>query len=82
MTAELAPSSIRSTAMGAFNAAGSLGFIAGPITGGFVTQLVAQHSGWHAGYRAAFAVAGASVILCVLATLPGLQRLVREKRTT
>jgi MFS family permease len=82
MTAELAPGSIRSTAMGAFNAAGSLGFIFGPITGGLVSQAVAADWGWLAGYRAAFAVAGASVILCVLATLPALRRLVSERRTT
>jgi MFS family permease len=82
LTVELAPPQIRSTAMGAFNAAGSLGFILGPITGGWVSQSVATHWGWTAGYRAAFAVAGASVILCVLLALPALRRLVREKRTT
>ena len=82
MTIELAPAQIRSTAMGAFNAAGSLGFILGPITGGWVSQSVASHWDWHAGYRAAFAVAGASVMACVLLALPALLRLVREKRTT
>ena len=82
MTVELAPGQIRSTAMGAFNAAGSLGFILGPVTGGWVSQSVAAHSGWLAGYRAAFAVAGLSVILCVLFALPSLRRLMREKRTT
>jgi MFS family permease len=82
MTIELAPPQIRSTAMGAFNAAGSLGFILGPITGGWVSQSVASHWGWSAGYRAAFAVAGISVILCVLLALPALSRLVRDKRTT
>jgi MFS family permease len=82
MTVELAPAQIRATAMGAFNAAGSLGFILGPATGGWVSQSVASHSGWLAGYRAAFVVAGVSVILCVLLALPALRRLVREKRTT
>jgi len=82
MTIELAPNRIRSTAMGAFNAAGSLGFILGPVTGGWVSQSVASHSGWLAGYRAAFAVAGSSVIVCVLLALPALLRLMREKRTT
>ena len=82
MTVELAPAQIRSTAMGAFNAAGSLGFILGPVTGGWISQQVAARAGWLAGYRAAFAVAGLSVILCVLFALPALRRLVREKRTT
>jgi MFS family permease len=82
MTVDLTPSSIRTTAMGAFNAAGSLGFIVGPITGGFVTQTVAEQSGWLAGYRAAFVVAGLSQLVCVASTLPHLLRLVREKRTT
>jgi MFS family permease len=82
MTIELAPNRIRSTAMGAFNAAGSLGFILGPATGGWVSQTVASHSGWLAGYRAAFAVAGISVIACVLLALPALGRLIRDKRTT
>jgi MFS family permease len=81
MTVELAPAHIRSTAMGAFNAAGSLGFILGPVTGGWVSQTVAAHAGWLAGYRAAFAVAGSSVVVCVLVALPALLRLVREKRT-
>lgn len=82
MTVELAPAKIRATALGAFNAAGSLGFIVGPVTGGWVSQSVAAGSGWLAGYRAAFAVAGISVILCVLLALPALRRLMREKRTT
>ena len=34
MTSQLAPEKIRATAMGAFNAAGSLGFIAGPALAG------------------------------------------------
>ena len=58
MTTELTPEEVRTTSMGAFNAAGSLGFIAGPLTGGLVSQLVAASAGWEAGYRAAFGVAG------------------------
>jgi MFS family permease len=81
MTIELAPDSIRSTAMGAFNLAGSLGFIIGPMTGGLVSQTVAAHLGWPAGYRAAFGVAGASEILCALLALPLLLRLARSRRT-
>ncbi len=75
MTTQIAPAAVRATALGAFNAAGSLGFIVGPITGGAVSQLVAGDSGWLAGYRAAFLTAGASEALCVLIALPILLRL-------
>jgi MFS family permease len=80
LTIELAPAQARSTAIGAFNAAGSLGFILGPLAGGLVSESVASTSGWHAGYTAAFAVAGASELVCVAVTLPVLLRLVREGR--
>jgi MFS family permease len=82
ITSDAAPPQIRTTAMGAFNAAGSAGFIAGPITGGLVSEWVAGVASWEAGYRAAFAVAGASVIVCVALGLPFLLRLVRRGRTT
>jgi MFS family permease len=82
ITSDVAPERIRTTAMGAFNAAGSLGFILGPATGGLVSQLVATRHGWEAGYRAAFAVAGLSEILCVALALPFLMRLLRAGRTT
>ncbi len=81
MTAELAPAQIRSTAMGAFNLAGSLGFIVGPLAGGLISEGVAATSGWPAGYRAAFVVAGASEIGCALLALPFLLKLVRAGRT-
>jgi MFS family permease len=82
MTIELAPGQVRSTALGAFNAAGSLGFILGPATGAWISQAVASEWGALAGYRAAFGFAGVSVILCVLLTLPALRRMIREGRTT
>jgi MFS family permease len=81
LTAEIAPERIRTTAMGAFNAAGSLGFIAGPLTGGLVSQTVAARFSWELGYQAAFAVAGASMVACVLGALPALRHLVRGGRT-
>jgi MFS family permease len=81
LTADLAPADIRTTALGAFNAAGSLGFIAGPLVGGFVSESMAAVTSWETGYRAAFAVAGASEILCVLLALPILMRLVRAGLT-
>ncbi len=80
LTTNTAPEPIRGTALGAFNAIGSLGFIVGPVTGGLVSQTVAASSGWETGYRAAFAVAGGAEILCVAVTLPFLLRLVRSGR--
>ena len=82
ITTDAAPAEIRTTAMGAFNAAGSLGFIVGPLTGGLVSQAVAESQGWLAGYRSAFAVAGISELACVAFALPFLLRLVRSGRTT
>jgi MFS family permease len=81
LATDAAPREIRGSALGAFNAAGSLGFIAGPLVGGFVSQSVAQVASWEAGYRAAFAVAGASEVVCVCVTLPFLIRLIRLGRT-
>ncbi len=75
LTTQLAPDAIRTTALGAFNAAGSLGFVLGPLTGGLISQEVAERAGWENGYRAAFAVAGASVALCVALAFPVLWRL-------
>jgi len=77
MTMQVVPDSIRTTALGAFNAAGSLGFILGPAAGGAISQLVAERSDWLTGYRAAFLVAGASELLCVAVALPILLRLGR-----
>ncbi len=82
VTTDTAPEAVRTTALGAFNAAGSLGFIVGPAVGGFVSQSVASQAGWLTGYRAAFGIAGVSEILCVALALPFLARLVREGRTT
>jgi len=75
MTTQLAPDAVRTTALGAFNAAGSLGFIVGPLCGGLVSQTIAVQDGWAAGYRGAFLVAGGSEIACVLLTIPILLRL-------
>ena len=74
MTTETTPERIRTTSLGAFNAAGSLGFIAGPLVGAAVSAAVAEHHGWLAGYQAAFAVAGGSVIALALAALAPLWR--------
>jgi MFS family permease len=74
MTTELTPESARTTSLGAFNAAGSLGFIIGPLVGGWVSQTVAASSGWLEGYRAAFLVAGFSEVLLALVAFPILWR--------
>lgn len=78
MTTDLVPESVRTTALGAFNAAGSLGFIVGPIAGGLISQSVAESHGWLAGYRAAFGAAGAAELLCVAVAVPALWRLRRR----
>lgn len=65
----------RATVLGAFNAAGALGFIVGPLVAGGVSQWVAASHGWQAGYSTAFVVAGLSEVLCVAATVPWLRRL-------
>ena len=79
MTTELTPESVRTTSMGAFNAAGSLGFIVGPATGGLVSQLVASVADWEAGYRAAFLVAGAAEIALAILVFPRLRRAERAR---
>lgn len=82
MTTDLTPPAIRSTALGAFNTAGSLGFILGPITGGVVSEIVSASHGSAIGYQAAFGVAGGAEILCALIALPFLLRLRAAGRTS
>jgi MFS family permease len=82
LTTDLAASEIRSTALGGFNAAGSLGFIAGPVLGAVVSQTVASRTDAQTGYASAFVVAGFAEVCCVLLTLPLLRRLVKAGRTT
>jgi MFS family permease len=82
LTTDLADPRSRGTALGAFNAAGALGFLLGPLVGGAVSQGVARVASWEAGYRAAFLVAGASELMCVALALPVLLRLRREGRIT
>jgi MFS family permease len=79
-TADVTPEAVRTTSMGAFNAAGSLGFIVGPLTGGLVSQSVAAAHGWPAGYAAAFAVAGGFKILLALGAFRAIRRFERGAR--
>lgn len=82
LTTELVSPRLRTTALYGFNAAGALGFIAGPLVGGWVTEVVAARSTWHDGYSAAFVVAGLSELACVALTWRPLMRLRAEGRTT
>jgi MFS family permease len=79
LATDLAGPSAKGAVMGAFNAAGSLGFICGPLVGAGVVQLVGENA---LGFGLSFATAGLSEILCVALALPTLRRLVRSGRTT
>ncbi len=80
LTTDLSRPEVRGTAMGAFNAAGSLGFVLGPVTGAWISQTVAAQADWHSGYQMAFVVAGLSEICCVMVAFPLFLRLAREGR--
>jgi MFS family permease len=77
MTTETTPERIRTTSLGAFNAAGSLGFIAGPLAGAAVSAAVSARYGALAGYQAAFVLAGGSVLALSFAALGPLWRFER-----
>ncbi len=80
MTTELTPDEVRTTSMGAFNAAGSLGFIVGPMTGGLISDVVGAQAGALVGYQAAFATAGLAEILLAVIAFPILIRWERAAR--
>lgn len=82
MAGEVAGDEARGLAMGGFNAAGSLGFIVGPIVGGAVSEGVAATSGWATGYTWAFVVAGLSELVVVGLTWKPLGKLVAAGRTS
>jgi MFS family permease len=82
LTNDLTKDATRGTAIGAFNAAGSLGFLVGPLVGGAVYQPVSARSNAADGVAAAFVVAGVAEILCVVVTLRALRALVAARRTT
>jgi MFS transporter, DHA1 family, tetracycline resistance protein len=69
LVAAYAPGEKRASAMGGFNAAGSIGFAVGPVVGALISDAY--------GYPAAFLVAGIAELLCVLIFLPFLRRLMR-----
>ncbi|WP_277553567.1 MFS transporter [Halobaculum limi] len=70
LVVDLAGDSDRGAAVAGFNAAGSLGFLAGSLVGGAVAA--------EFGFLAAFVVAGGSEFLLAIAALPGLLRLGRR----
>src|SRR5690606_27821708 len=83
LTVDLSTTDARSTALGGFNAAGSLGFMLGPLFGAQISERVAAATGdWHTGYGAAFAAAGVAELLCVAVTFGALRRLRAQQRTT
>ncbi|QLG26278.1 MFS transporter [Halorarum halophilum] len=74
LVVDLAGDDERGVAVAGFNAAGSLGFLAGSLVGGGVAATF--------GYLAAFGVAGGLEVLVALATLPALLRLGRRTGRT
>jgi MFS family permease len=68
---EAAPQVPRTTAIASFHAAGSLGFLLGPLCCG---QLIALGGGGASGYRLAFAVAGLAALLGALLAIRGKPR--------
>ncbi|SHG54118.1 MFS transporter [Halobaculum gomorrense] len=74
LVVDLAGDGERGAAVAGFNAAGSLGFLAGSLVGGAVAATF--------GYTAAFVVAGGSEFLLAVATLPALVRLGRRSGRT
>ncbi|WP_313691121.1 MFS transporter [Halorarum halobium] len=74
LVVDLAGDTERGLAVAGFNAAGSLGFLAGSLVGGGVAATY--------GYLAAFGVAGGLEMLVALATLPALLRLGRRTGRT
>ncbi|MFC6787651.1 MFS transporter [Halobaculum halobium] len=74
LVVDLAAEDGRGAAVAGFNAAGSLGFLAGSLVGGAVAA--------EFGFRAAFVVAGGSEFLLAVAALPALLRLGRRAGRT
>lgn len=80
LCASLAPPGRRGDAFAGFNAAGSLGFIAGPLVAGLAYAVCSPTFGVSGGFRAAFIVAGAGQVACVALALRKLIVLSRAER--
>ncbi len=68
--AHTAPEESRASAMGGFNAAGSLGFAVGPLAGALISDVY--------GYATAFLAAGITELLCVIVVYPLVARTLRH----
>ncbi len=78
LCADLAPPGRRGAAFAGFNAAGSLGFICGPLIGGAICQALADSIGTTGAYQAAFVVAGMAEVVCALVTVRWILKLQRR----
>lgn len=72
LCAELSPPESRGAAYTGFNAAGSLGFMLGPLLGGGLMHVLSPPLGELGAFRATLAITGAIQIVCVLITVPSL----------
>jgi len=72
LVVDLAPNDQRGVSLAGFNAAGSLGFLAGVVGGGVVADTV--------GYNAAFAFAGGTELLLALVALPAFLKLQASRK--
>jgi len=75
LCAQFSPGARRGAGFAGFNAAGSLGFLFGPLAGGAICTLLAAQAGTLGAYRATFVIAGAVQFALALACLPFLLRL-------
>lgn len=72
LTARAADARNRATAMGGFHAAGSFGFLLGPLVGGGVLAVASLFG--HSGWTAAFIIIASIQWICVAVFLPRLLR--------
>lgn len=78
---DLAPREQRTAAFAAFNMAGSLGFMTGPILGGTLMTCLSPTVGAPMAYRVTFVVTGLAVVACAAGAIPALLRMRRAGLT-
>lgn len=81
MCSDLAPRQQRAAAFAAFNMAGSLGFMAGPLLGGLIMMALSSITGSLTAYRVTFLISGMAVMGCAAVALPVLLRMRRSGLT-
>ncbi|MFO0973305.1 MAG: MFS transporter [Phycisphaerae bacterium] len=74
LCADLAPYDLRGAAFSGFNAAGSAGFVLGPLLGGAIVHMLESSAGPLTAYRAVFLSAAAVQLTVVLLTRRRLRR--------